>query len=350
MTPAGSSIAPLIARAGGVSIPAPVRAVLRPMARRYAADVAAYRLSCMDHPAGNAWTVRVGRREHRFFFVGGSYKSGTNWVTNLLNLHPKINVTGEFHFEELFQGLDRFTSRSWYMASKEPLRTVATESIERLVRRSIYAATRDRPGALWLGDHTPRQMREALPGAPRFVVVRDGRDVLVSFAFHLLRARHPDELVPENRALAQEFVPQFRADPERFKRPSEGFLGNDAWVRKQARAWAEFLKHDTAEAERLAKANGTRVMWVRYEDLHADLEGRRAEMYRFLGLDAKDAAAPSAETKTLPGFKQENLKSFFRKGAAGDWKNYFDERLTRIFKEEAGDALIAHGYEKDRAW
>ncbi len=345
----GNSIGPLIARAGGMALPRPVRVLLRPMARRYARDADQYRLGCMDHPTDNAWTVRVGPREHKFFFLGGCYKSGTNWVTNLLNLHPKIAVTGEFHFEELFKAMDRFTTRSWYRARREPVRHVAWEAMENLVRRTLYTATRDRPAAVWLGDHTPRHMRELLPGAPRVNVVRDGRDVLVSFAFHLLRARNPDELVPGNRELAQRFQPAFKADPDKFKNAGEGFLGNDEWVRGQARAWAGFITHNSAEAERV-RAAGTRVLDVRYEDLHADLEGQRAALYRFFGLDPGEAAPPSAATKTLPGFKKENPKSFFRKGQVGDWKNYFDERLTRIFKDEAADALISAGYETDRNW
>lgn len=341
-------LAPFISRAGG-NVPQSVKVLLRPMVKRYLADAHEYRLACMDHPVGNRWTVKVGAREHKFFFVGGCYKSGTHWVSNLLNLHPKVNVTGEFNFEEMLQTFQRFTTRSWYRAAKADLRPVAIDAMENLVRRCMYAATRDKPEATWLGDHTPRHMREILPGAPRILVARDGRDVLVSFAFHLLRSKNPHELVKENAGLALVYCPQFRADPERFKNPSEGFLGNSDWVRRQARAWAEFMRHDRAEAARLREL-GTPVLDVRYEDVHGDLEGQRAKMYRFLGLDASQAAPASAESKTIPGFKTENVTSFFRKGQVGDFKNYFDDRITRIFKEEAGDELVRMGYEQDLNW
>jgi hypothetical protein len=97
-------------------------------------------------------------------------------------------------------------------------------------------------------------------------------------------------------------------------------------------------------------ADGTPVHLVRYEDLHRELEVFRPELYRFLGLDPSEAEKPSHETKTLPGFKKVDLKSATRKGQTGDWQNHFNARITRIFKEEAGDALIQAGYEKDLKW
>ena len=40
----------------------------------------------------------------------------------------------------------------------------------------------------------------------------------------------------------------------------------------------------------------------------------------------------------------------FRSGKTGEWKNYFTEEHTRIFKDVAGDLLIRLGYEKNRDW
>src|SRR5262249_44531872 len=161
---------------------------------------------------------------------------------------------------------------------------------------------------------------------------RDGRDVLVSFAFHLLGAADPEEVDFRNRDLAREFCPQFRADPDQFRDPTRGFLGNDEWVRRQSRAWAGFVEHDAAEAERL-RAEGTPVHEVRYESLHADTQAERDRLYRFLQLDPSQAEPVSAVSKTTAGFDREDLKSHYRKGKAGDWKRYFNDRIRRIFKE-----------------
>ena len=79
---------------------------------------------------------------------------------------------------------------------------------------------------------------------------------------------------------------------------------------------------------------------------------RRKPAGASIGLTAAElqAAAPSHETKTLPGFKQVDLKSATRKGQTGDWQNHFDDRLRRIFKEEAGQALVQAGYETGLNW
>lgn len=50
-------------------------------------------------------------------------------------------------------------------------------------------------------------------------------------------------------------------------------------------------------------------------------------------------------------FKDSSPTKFYRKGAVGEWPDeYFDETLTRWFKEEAGEALVAGGYERKGDW
>jgi hypothetical protein len=73
-------------------------------------------------------------------------------------------------------------------------------------------------------------------------------------------------------------------------------------------------------------------------------------MYEFLGLDPSKAAAPSAETKTSAGFAKSNPMWFYRSGKIGDWKNYVTDDFKKWFKAEAGEALIATGYEQNMDW
>ena len=47
---------------------------------------------------------------------------------------------------------------------------------------------------------------------------------------------------------------------------------------------------------------------------------------------------------------EENVKSHFRKGISGDWKNHFNEEHKEYFKKEFGEVLIKLGYEKDSSW
>jgi hypothetical protein len=46
----------------------------------------------------------------------------------------------------------------------------------------------------------------------------------------------------------------------------------------------------------------------------------------------------------------ENFRSHYRKGQAGDWKNHFNDQHKAVFKEKYGDLLIKLGYEKDNNW
>jgi hypothetical protein len=333
----------------GQWVPAPVRDLLRPAVRSMREREQLRAWLAMDRPIGDASTVRVGRQVHRFFFLSGCYRSGTNWVSSLLNLHPDIAIAGELHFRVLLNAMDKFTGRDWYLGHHGPVREAAEKTAETMVRRCVYAATRDKPEATWLGDHTPRHMRQHLPGAPHVLVVRDGRDVLVSFAYHILNAKKPEQLDGLNRRKAQQWIERFHADPVETMKPGRGLFGDEEWIRNTARAWAEFIRVDLPEVERMRNAGG-RVHTVRYERLHENLEHERAALYEFFGLDPKLAQTPSGESRTTPGFSKADPRAFYRKGAVGDWRNHFDENASRIFKEEAGDELVHLGYARDRNW
>lgn len=339
------------------AVPAPLKAVLRPAVRAVlpvevetpAAPPAD--LAFCDAPAPNAWTIHNPRtqREHRFFFLCGCWKSGTHWIQNILNLHPQVNMKGEYHFEVMLRAMHRFTAPHWFVGHGPKARRIAASAMQNLVRRTMFATTRDRPEALWLGDRTPRHLREVLPGAPSIWLLRDGRDVLVSWSFHWLRVNNTGVFNHRFKAEIERFTPEFAANPDKFRNPDSGLLGNDRWVRRTAREWAAFVRNDITQFAAMTAA-GTPVHKVVYEDLHTRPHEGAAELYRFLGLDPAEAQPLSSESKTLPGFKKENLKSATRKGQTGDWRNYFNERITRIFKEEAGQALIDAGYEKDLDW
>ncbi len=47
---------------------------------------------------------------------------------------------------------------------------------------------------------------------------------------------------------------------------------------------------------------------------------------------------------------KEDVKSHYRKGTHGDWKNHFTPAITNRFKELYGNLLVKTGYEKDLNW
>lgn len=47
---------------------------------------------------------------------------------------------------------------------------------------------------------------------------------------------------------------------------------------------------------------------------------------------------------------EENVKSHYRKGVSGDWRNHFKEEHIKLFKEKYNDLLVKLGYEVDSDW
>lgn len=310
-----------------------------------------------NHTPANAPEVVVVEPPRRFFFVSGHPRSGTNWVSSLLNLHPDAFCDGEFHFLILRWAMDGYTSLPWYLGAQEPYKSIAERNFHQLIRESLIQRAKDRrnghvPTAL--GDHTPRLFRVMItPPEARYIIVqRDGRDVLVSYTHHLLNTGAPD-VIPES------IRPFFIKQLERSKRSAAdqhdaaaALLTYEPWVRYYAAFWSEHIWHDKRIFGSVA-AQGFApfVKFVKYETVRADVERGRTDLYDFLGLDPAKAAPVSPETNTAPGFGGRlDVKSFYRKGESGDWHNHFTADTARWFKEAAGPALIELGYEPDHAW
>ncbi len=289
-----------------------------------------------------------------FFFVRGHPRSGTNWVGALLNLHPQINCFGEFHFEDIRNAIDTLQNQPWQITAREPLKSVMDDCFEDMVRKSMLTLESRKPEAKWIGDRTPRGLRIFLDGAPYFLIIRDGRDVLVSWTFHVLRMRqHVVEVVvpAEHRAGFNTMYQKFQADNTYFKSHPEELLTDEGWVRFIAGRWANWIKADQNAQERVDSTElDARVMTLRYEDLHADTERHRRAMYEYLGLNPDEAAPLGGDTKTAPGFEREDPGSFWRHGQVGDWKRYSNDSFRQWFKDAAGEVLVGLKYEKDDRW
>lgn len=299
---------------------------------------------------GPEHAITIDGITRNLFFICGHPRSGTTWSVAVMNLHPKIFAQGEFRFEALRNGFDQLTRRPWHVAHHEPVRTEAERALRDAVRRIMGSVSIHKPDATWIGDKTPRALRVLIPGAPHILLVRDGRDALISRTFHELSSG--GDLLKDplyaGRMLALQQA--FLADPDLFKREPHRLLAEEQWVRTLARQWAQQMRHDLAVAAVMRERGRTPLHELRYERLHADVESERASLYRFLGLDPAEAAPVSTATRSAPGFEAETPGAFFRKGAVGDWKSYFTDDARKWFKQAAGDQLIALGYEKDGSW
>jgi hypothetical protein len=293
---------------------------------------------------------------HEFFFVRGHPRSGTNWVGALLNLHPQVNCFGEFHFEDIRSAIDTQQAHPWQITAREPLKTVMDRCFEDMVKKAMLTLEGRKPMARWIGDRTPRGLRVFVEHAPHFLIIRDGRDVLVSWTYHVLRMRPHvlDVVVPaEIRAGFNRLYQRFQDDKDHFTKHPEVLLSEESWVRLVAGRWAGWMRADQASIERIRagdKGARARLLVIRYEELHADVERARREMYGFLDLEPAEAAPISGETRTAAGFEKEDPESFWRHGQVGDWKTYATDDSKKWFKDSAGDVLVELGYERDTNW
>lgn len=300
---------------------------------------------------GDGHVIRHRGRERSLFFLCGHPKSGTNWVGAILNLHPRILCRGEYRFEALRQAFDRLERNWWHVAHDEPVRAEAERCFRETVCRIMLASLHFNPEARWVGDRTPRQIAPLIPGAPQVYVIRDPRDVLVSWTHQELRENGPNIANEPHRSNLAPVREAFSADPRFFTEHPHRLLENEDWVRFAARRYVRHVEQDLEVIERAAGEQVPMpVHQVRYERLHADFDATRGDLYRFLGLDPSEARPACRETRTLPGFEGEDPASFFRKGQPGDWRAYFTDDARRWFNEEAGPLLVRLGYEQSLNW
>jgi hypothetical protein len=285
--------------------------------------------------------------ERSFFFLCGHPRSGTHWMQSLLNLHPRINIQGEYHFEMLYGALWRFEKPEWHLGHYDPMREVARRGMQRLVRECMLTTVYLRPQADLVGDVTPREVFQMLPGAPTIHLIRDGRDVCTSWTFHQFRV--DDELNRDPWKVRMfELRDRLKADPTYFDAHPEQLLSCESWVRHVARVWANRAKRDEFAKGRYARGElDGKVLEVRYESVHADPEAERRRMYEFLGVNPDEAAPIEADPLAKPGFggQAQGPTSFYRSGKRGDWERYFTPEARQWFREEAGEMLVALGYE-----
>ncbi|MFG0306604.1 MAG: sulfotransferase domain-containing protein [Phycisphaerales bacterium JB040] len=190
---------------------------------------------------------------------------------------------------------------------------------------------------------------------PRTVyTVRDGRDSLVSFYFHLAR-EIPDGPNPTLPRYMRPYFPALR-DKHDVQANIARFV--EAQLDRPHASpvnWPDHVRsfYDPPGGKRHANA-----VALRFEDLLTDgpgalqaamdeLAGERVDPDRVaMALDKFSFARQSKGRRA----GAEDRSSFLRKGQAGDWANHFTREAGEIFADRAGEALMLAGYETDTAW
>ncbi|MEM7029539.1 MAG: sulfotransferase domain-containing protein [Chloroflexota bacterium] len=181
-----------------------------------------------------------------------------------------------------------------------------------------------------------------------FCVMRDGRDIAVSYYYHALfenernpawrvhamREKFPFQDYDDIEQNLPVFIEYLLSRKQRFYRPSNFSWTQfvDSWHQRDASIVKyEDLLNDPAQELKRA------IHQVTGQTMPLDHLQTIADTFSF----ANQAQRASG---------QENTRSFLRKGIAGDWKTKFSLEARQMFDYYAGDALILMGYEPDHAW
>ncbi|MEZ6095261.1 MAG: sulfotransferase domain-containing protein [Pirellulaceae bacterium] len=279
--------------------------------------------------------------KRNFFCLRGYMKSGTNWLGGLLDRHPHVSCRGEYHWEEMLGP---------YLSNSANMTLLHDESYKSLLIRQMRGMIRHMmqhdvgPEIQVVGDRTPHEIAPVILHVPHISIIRDGRDILVSRAFHLFNRPDVTKIFKRNRQMAAS-LEAFQNDKWFFRNNPERLLESDELVEYTARWWVEHLESDRRTVE---KYPDLKVRFLKYESLLKNTQSLTDELFEFIGVDP--SLAPPIEGKLEPGFKAESPDKFFRKGESGDWVNYFTDRTKEVFKGIANDELVLQGYVQDADW
>lgn len=296
------------------------------------------------------------------YFIFGHARSGTTLLVRLIRLHPEIHCNYQAHFftkspllkdilaDEKFERYFSRPSNRWNRGkdmSPVVLRAVVDFILERDARLEGKTIVGDKSPNVIMNGKAVREMHTVYPDARLIYIVRDGRDTLISHLFqNLIDA--PDKLSASQLQLRDAFI----RDPEPFMNGEKSIFTEDNF-RRMASGWVKNVQETDSLGRKLYQ---DRYHVLRYEDMLKEPYETMQQVWAFLGATQMDLAdAVSAEMIQNPDAAYQkkvasDLVKNLEKGKRGSWQELFTARDKQIFKEIAGETLIAWGYEKDREW
>jgi Sulfotransferase family len=318
-------------------------------------------------------TLRPGQYDV-VFFIAGEMRSGTSWLRRTLSAHPEIACGHEGSFfgrnydhEEIPVYMGPVSSFTRALAVSEELKVWHQlpwnrwtygyeEDLRYLTRLSIdyfLAKEADRTGKRMVGDKSPQhtecldEIHEIYPDARIIHIVRDGRDVAVSAMHHWWR------LAKDQAEGVFELTPEELEIRDAYLEDREGFLasGRSIFTEERLGQLARRWNHRVGKAHQDGIAlYGERYLEIRYEDLLMHTPEILRQVLELLGArKEKETIERCIRTSSFERVSdrrqgEEDSRSFFRKGVAGDWRDVFTKRDREIYEELAGDQLIEMGY------
>ncbi|XAM00172.1 sulfotransferase domain-containing protein [Phycisphaeraceae bacterium D3-23] len=183
-------------------------------------------------------------------------------------------------------------------------------------------------------------------------VVRDGRDVMVSYYFFMTR----DLGQPANKRAEQKRARFFPPDADRSDICANLPYFIKAHMTSPIASKANWADH----VQSYLRSGLEGVPLLRYESLLTDGQAALSDAMADLTGEAADADSVTEalrrnafdKQKSKPKFGADGKegKSVMRKGVHGDWKNHFTKEAAQVFQSYAGDTLTELGYETDDGW
>ncbi|GAG15463.1 unnamed protein product, partial [marine sediment metagenome] len=179
---------------------------------------------------------RQAKSPYSFFILRGFPRSGTNWLSNLLNLHPEIFVNGEFAFSYL--DIRAVTDNWRSILSSEEYKDKTIAHYHEFVRNVLMIGVDLKPTARVLGDRTPQPLESFLPGAKALWVHRDPRDVIVSWTYHRFNMINKGNLddFPGFEYLGDQFE-KYSKDVRYFQSRPQELLSSRGWLETFCERW-----------------------------------------------------------------------------------------------------------------
>lgn len=176
------------------------------------------------------------------------------------------------------------------------------------------------------GGQTPRIFKAHSPANPWFrhvvYLVRDPRDVMVSYFYHFRRRKD-----------------DFDLSMEEFVERNDHYAGD--WG-EHVRGW-------------LKRTSDEHVLLLRYEDLHLEPVTSFRRIAEACGIDLTDEELQHYVERSSFGRMRkaeevastENVRGidFIRQGVVGDWRSELSEGSVRMIEQRYGDLMKILGYE-----